>query len=106
MQMLTRRRANSWCRVDTIRPQRGAPMPTYSLDTFHPTHLRCDQCGHGLPASPPAEADPEELRTLTEEEAVLVWPALAADLHLHDYVCPGACFGIPQEEWEAMATPR
>ena len=22
---------------------------------------------------------------------------------LHGYVCPGAWFGVPQEEWEAMA---
>jgi hypothetical protein len=38
-------------------------MPTYRLDTFHPTHLRCDRCGHGLPASPPPDVDPEEQRT-------------------------------------------
>jgi hypothetical protein len=25
---------------------------------------------------------------------------------LHGMVCPGAWFGIPQEEWEAMAAPR
>ena len=81
-------------------------MPTDSLDTFHPTHLRCDQCGHGLPASPPPDADPEELRMLTEDEAALVWPALAEDLRLHGMLCPGAWFGVPQEEWERLAAPR
>jgi hypothetical protein len=81
-------------------------MPTYSLDTFHPTHLRCDACGHGIPVTVPPDADPEELRTLTEDEVLLVLPGLDADLRLHGYVCPGAWFGVPQEEWEAMAAPR
>src|SRR5690242_9928444 len=67
-------------------------MLTYSLDTFHPTHLRCDLCGYGLPASPPADVDPEELRTLTEDEPVLVWPRLAGDLQLHGMLGPGEWF--------------
>jgi hypothetical protein len=52
-------------------------MPTYSLDTFHPDLLRCDSCGHGIAGAVAHGADPEELRTLTEDEVLLVLPGLA-----------------------------
>jgi hypothetical protein len=58
------------------------------------------------PGLPPADADREELRTLTEDEAALVWPALTEDLRLHRMLCPGAWFGVAQEEWERLAAPR
>jgi hypothetical protein len=37
---------------------------------------------------------------------VLVWPALAEALRLHGVTCSGAWYGVPQEDWEAMAAPR
>src|SRR5262249_33829377 len=33
-------------------------------------------------------------------------PGLAADLRRHGMLCPGAWFGVPQEEWEAMSAPQ
>ena len=50
--------------------------------------------------------DPGSLRLLTQDEAAAFWPELAADLHLHGMVCPGAWFDVPQEEPEAMPAPR
>ena len=78
----------------------------YSLDTFTPTLLRCDRCGHALPVALDPWDDPESLRMLTEDEAAAYWPELTTDLRLHGMVCPGAWFGVPQEEWEAIAAPR
>jgi hypothetical protein len=77
----------------------------YSLDTFHPDRLRCDRCGHALPVTLDVWDDPTSLRMLTSEEAAAYFPGLAEDVRAHSYVCPGAWFGIPQEEWEAMAVP-
>jgi hypothetical protein len=39
---------------------------TYSIDSFHPDLLRCDQCGHALPVALDVWDDPESLRMLTE----------------------------------------
>jgi hypothetical protein len=71
---------------------------TYSIDRFHPDLLRCDQCGHALPVALDVWDDSESLRMLTEGEAAEYFPALAVDLRLHGYPCPGAWFGTTQEE--------
>jgi hypothetical protein len=77
---------------------------TYSLDSFEPTHLRCDQCGHGFPVAVPPDLDPADLRCLTAEEVALVLPQLAADVQRHEYTCLRAWF--PVETWEDLGAER
>jgi hypothetical protein len=54
----------------------------------------------------PAGTDPGDAACLTEDEAPDLFPAVVRDLRPHGLLCPGAWFGIPQEEWEEMAAPR
>jgi hypothetical protein len=65
----------------------------------------CDRCGRATPVTLDPWDDPESLRLLTEDEAAAYFPDVAADLHLHGMLCPGAWYA-DQDEAEEMATPR
>ena len=83
-----------------------ATPPPFSLDTFHPSLLRCDRCGAAfvLPAPPLGGTPVEDLRHLTDEEIALLWPALGGPLQRHRHTCPGVWF--PVETWDEMAAGR
>jgi hypothetical protein len=79
---------------------------TFTLDTFHPDRIACDHCGHLFgPITLDDGDDPATLDSLTEDQVVHRWPALAEDVQLHALVCArrGAA---PPEESERWAAPR
>jgi hypothetical protein len=62
----------------TAAPAPGDAAMTFTLDTFHPDRLACDQCGqHFGPVTLDDGDDPATLDSLTEDQVAHRWPLLA-----------------------------